>query len=589
LHLGRCVNQRERWQALQQHLKFARAAMEAGERAAALQHADAALALDPAFLAAQTLHERIVAMGAVPSAVARPSSAVAAAEVPQIAAPVAVATVLPTEPRRQAPDLAQFEARARQRRLEKRVAAARQGLAAGRLADARAAIDEITELDPAHPTLRSLLEALDAAERERVIAFVERELPLRPSDQAPDLPLGLPATPDLPLAVTAVTPEPAVIPASEAPNDPIVIASAGTLPSDSGPQVGAAADHQVVAIEPLTETILPSRDAQQRARPRRRHSRLAPWLAATAAFAAVVFAAPWFERSAPSDGVGEPAPIEVAVTAPPVVPTSGADAAAIDATLLPDPSPLPDDAARPDASLAAAPPAGSAVTNAAAGEPGVPPTAINAITPADSPLVRPVAIVPQPLPAAPSPAAPSPSPTPADTVASVPPPVAPPAAPPQARPEPSPALGISTDVPRQLAVAPIPAPPVAAAARPAASPSAAANVPPRPDDMQLVRDALQQYRSAYQDLSAERAHAIWPEVNEAALQRAFQALESQTLTFDACDVQLRGSSATATCRGTTQYVPKVGSREPRTEPRVWNFTLQKAGEGWQIETARTQR
>ena len=79
------------------------------------------------------------------------------------------------------------------------------------------------------------------------------------------------------------------------------------------------------------------------------------------------------------------------------------------------------------------------------------------------------------------------------------------------------------------------------------------------------------------------------EVNEQALQRAFQALESQTLTFDACDVQLRGSSATATCRGSTQYVPKFGSREPRIEPRLWNFTLQKFGETWQIASARTQR
>jgi hypothetical protein len=129
---------------------------------------------------------------------------------------------------------------------------------------------------------------------------------------------------------------------------------------------------------------------------------------------------------------------------------------------------------------------------------------------------------------------------------------------------------------------------VVPAARPPAA-AAAANIPTRPDDLQQVRNVLQQYRSAYQDLSAERAHAIWPDVNEPALQRAFQALESQTLTFDACDVQLRGSSATATCRGTTQYVPKFGSREPRVEPRIWNFTLQKAGEAWQIASARTQR
>jgi hypothetical protein len=204
------------------------------------------------------------------------------------------------------------------------------------------------------------------------------------------------------------------------------------------------------------------------------------------------------------------------------------------------------------------------------------------ITPADNPVVASAAIAPRPLPVAPTPA-------PADTVASALPPVAPAAAPPQPRVEPSPSFGISSDIPRQLATAPIPAPPAAPAAPLPASASAAANVPARPDDLQQVRAVLQQYRSAYQDLSAERAHAIWPDVNEAALQRAFQALESQTLTFDGCDVQLRGASATATCRGTTQYVPKFGSREPRVEPRVWNFTLQKTGEAWQIASARTQR
>jgi len=38
LHLGRSVDQRERWQALQHHLKSARAAMETGERGEALKH-----------------------------------------------------------------------------------------------------------------------------------------------------------------------------------------------------------------------------------------------------------------------------------------------------------------------------------------------------------------------------------------------------------------------------------------------------------------------------------------------------------------------------------------------------------------------
>jgi hypothetical protein len=36
-------------------------------------------------------------------------------------------------------------------------------------------------------------------------------------------------------------------------------------------------------------------------------------------------------------------------------------------------------------------------------------------------------------------------------------------------------------------------------------------------------------------------------------------------------------------------VPKIGSREPRTESRVWTFTLRKLATDWQIETARADR
>ena len=46
------------------------------------------------------------------------------------------------------------------------------------------------------------------------------------------------------------------------------------------------------------------------------------------------------------------------------------------------------------------------------------------------------------------------------------------------------------------------------------------------------------------------AHAVWPAVNQAALARAFDGLASQAITFDQCDVQVRGAVASATCRGT---------------------------------------
>src|SRR4051794_24465859 len=146
--------------------------MDAGQRGEALKHADAALALDPAYLAAQTLRERIVASGgtiaprpvvpptaaaAGPAVSARPAVAPtsqrsiparprAAAIQPSIATRASVVPPAPLPapaPPRSSHALTQFEARARQRRLERRVAAAQHSLAAGQLGDARAALEEI--------------------------------------------------------------------------------------------------------------------------------------------------------------------------------------------------------------------------------------------------------------------------------------------------------------------------------------------------------------------------------------------------------------------------------------------------------------
>jgi hypothetical protein len=112
---------------------------------------------------------------------------------------------------------------------------------------------------------------------------------------------------------------------------------------------------------------------------------------------------------------------------------------------------------------------------------------------------------------------------------------------------------------------------------------------PRIRDDQLILQTLQQYRTAYETLDVSRARAVWPAVNQAALTRAFAGLESQDLTFDNCAVDFEGDAASAVCRGSARYVPKVGSREPRVESRVWNFTLRWAGEDWRIETARAGR
>jgi hypothetical protein len=129
-------------------------------------------------------------------------------------------------------------------------------------------------------------------------------------------------------------------------------------------------------------------------------------------------------------------------------------------------------------------------------------------------------------------------------------------------------------------------PAVTAIASPAAP---AATSVPTVDDELLVRQTLQRYRRAYERLDAQSAQAVYPAVNQAALARAFDGLQSQSLAFDACEMHVRGGSATATCRGSAGYVPKIGSREPHTEPRVWSFTLRKNGGDWKIENARAER
>lgn len=169
-----------------------------------------------------------------------------------------------------------------------------------------------------------------------------------------------------------------------------------------------------------------------------------------------------------------------------------------------------------------------------------------------------------------------------------------------ASPAPDAHTGLAPAAPR-LTASPINTPPPALTADVDHAVAAAAIVAPAvtlapvalsvdaPDDSLLVKEALQRYRTAYEGLDAQSAQAIWPAVNQAALARAFDGLESQTLTFDACDVRLRGDAATAVCQGSARYVPKVGSRDPRTEPRVWNFTLHKTGSDWKIESARAEQ
>lgn len=396
------MDPRERWQALHTQLRLAQARLDAGDRPAALAAANAALELDPNFLAAHSLRDRI--LSAPPPAPAQPP------------APRAIS----------ADGYAQFEQRARRRRVDRRLDAARTALAAGRVKDAAAAIDEVVELDPNLPELQDITAELEAL------------------------------------------------------------------------RIAAASTHR------------------------------GRWIAAAAAFAIVVLGASWLQDA------GALGSRSIVAVAPLVVPPPG-----LSVTVT---------AAEPAADSRE--PSREAVATSGDARPSVP---------VDSPSIAVASVNAEPV-----------SPPSIPVVATVGSPLNAPPVPP----------AVSEPVPN---VAP------AASATPAPSAPPTRLVPPPPDDETLVKQTLQRYRLAYEELDARLAQSVWPAVNQDALARAFDGLESQSLTFDACNVTVQGDAAAATCRGSARYVPKVGSREPRVESRTWNFTLRKDRTAWTIESARAER
>jgi len=403
--------------------------VDAGDRARALEAIDAALAIDPDFLAAHSLRDNILAPPEAGGHMGPPLQAdqghLEAQTSPSPGGDVGaspdgdVGADSRVGPRASRPlvsseGYAKFEARAKRRRVDRRIDAARSALERRRLKDAAIALDEIIELDPNLPELPELTASFDALRRADVT------------------------------------------------------------------------------------------------------TRRGPWVAAAASFAMVLFGATLFQR--PLASVQTAGMSTLVETAPP---RPLVETAIVDVSV--------------------------AVPTSGQSETGKVPVATDHATVSPEPAVAEPPVLPRTQPVAP----PEPVPPPA------PAPIAPP-------PAPGPAL-----VPL--------------------SSSAFPHAPDAVDEVGLVKQALQRYRSAYDGLDAQSAQAVYPAVNQAALARAFDGLESQTLTFDACDVQLRGEAAIATCRGSARYVPKIGSREPRTEPRVWNFSLRKAGDDWKIDSARAER
>ena len=107
-------------------------------------------------------------------------------------------------------------------------------------------------------------------------------------------------------------------------------------------------------------------------------------------------------------------------------------------------------------------------------------------------------------------------------------------------------------------------------------------------DEETVLRVLHDYTRAFERLDVRAAKAIWPSVDDRALQRAFEQLDGQELRFASCGVSVSGRDANARCRGEATYRPKVGSRVLRLTQREWNFNLSRDNDTWQIVKATLQ-
>lgn len=129
---------------------------------------------------------------------------------------------------------------------------------------------------------------------------------------------------------------------------------------------------------------------------------------------------------------------------------------------------------------------------------------------------------------------------------------------------------------------------VMAAAMPAAPPTVPDRAAALQREEEIVRQVLRDYAQAFERLDVQAAKALWPTLDDRALQRAFQQLDGQQLRFAACGVAVSGRDANARCRGDATYRPKVGSRTLRLTSREWTFNLSRDNDRWQIVNATLQ-
>jgi len=102
-----------------------------------------------------------------------------------------------------------------------------------------------------------------------------------------------------------------------------------------------------------------------------------------------------------------------------------------------------------------------------------------------------------------------------------------------------------------------------------------------------ILQVLHEYETAVGRKDPLAAKAVWPALDDRALARAFNDLQSHSLALEDCGVTVANSNAAARarCQGVATSLPKVGRRKPISASHEWTFNLSKAGGDWQIESA----
>ena len=103
-----------------------------------------------------------------------------------------------------------------------------------------------------------------------------------------------------------------------------------------------------------------------------------------------------------------------------------------------------------------------------------------------------------------------------------------------------------------------------------------------PTDRASIERVLQAYRDAYDRLDAPAAAVIWPGVDTRALNRAFNSLTEQDVSFERCDLDIAGVKANAKCTGEIRYVRRIGDQNPRVRRLSWSFAFERVSDRWQI-------